>query len=167
MKRNKVFYLAVLAGSLAVGSAQAQSPAPSAPGAKPAAPPPAPVSRTEQGKLDPRAARYYSLTWGIDSLSVKLVESGEMIRFSYRVVDAEKAKTVADKKNKPSMIDPSAGVQLDVPELEQIGMLRQMNQPEAGKSYWMAFSNSGRVVKRGDRVNVVIGLFRANALIVE
>jgi len=26
-------------------------------------------------------------------------------------------------------------------------------------SYWMAFSNSGRRVKRGDRVNVVIGHF--------
>jgi hypothetical protein len=45
--------------------------------------------------------------------------------------------------------------------------LRQSSTPEAGKSYWMAFSNSGRVVKRGDRVDVVIGLFHANGLLVE
>jgi len=33
--------------------------------------------------------------------------------------------------------------------------------------YWMAFSNKGRVVKRGDRVNVLIGSFQANGLTVE
>jgi hypothetical protein len=31
----------------------------------------------------------------------------------------------------------------------------------------MAFSNVGRRVKRGDRVNVVIGNFRAEGLVVE
>ena len=39
--------------------------------------------------------------------------------------------------------------------------------PEAGKSYWMAFSNKGRIVKRGDRVNVVIGQFHADGLAVD
>jgi len=33
--------------------------------------------------------------------------------------------------------------------------------------YWMAFSNKGRLVKRGDRVDVVIGQFRAEGLTVE
>jgi hypothetical protein len=31
----------------------------------------------------------------------------------------------------------------------------------------MAFSNKGRLVKHGHRVNVVIGSFRANGLVVE
>jgi hypothetical protein len=31
----------------------------------------------------------------------------------------------------------------------------------------MAFSNKGRLVKRGDRVNVVIGKFRADGLVVD
>jgi hypothetical protein len=31
----------------------------------------------------------------------------------------------------------------------------------------MAFSNKGRLVKRGDRVNVVIGQFRAEGLVVD
>jgi hypothetical protein len=49
-----------------------------------------------------------------------------------------------------------------------VGMLRQSsNKPEVGKSYWMAFSNSGRRVKRGDRIIVQIGKFRADGLIVE
>jgi len=90
-----------------------------------------------------------------------------MIRFSYRVIDADKAKTLNDKKAEPSLIDPQAGVQLVVPSLEQVGQLRQSSTPEAGESYWMAFSNKGRLVKRGDRVDVVIGQFHAKGLLVE
>ncbi len=62
---------------------------------------------------------------------------------------------------------PEARARLVVPSLEKVGMLRQSNTPEPGKSYWMAFSNPSRTVKRGDRVNVVIGHFQAEGLIVE
>jgi hypothetical protein len=110
---------------------------------------------------------YYGLVWGVGSLSVKLVESGEIIRFSYSVVDAEKAKAINDKKVEPSLIDLQAGVKLVIPMLEKVGRLRQTSTPETGKSYWMAFSNKGRLVKRGDRVNVVIGNFHADGLVVE
>lgn len=95
------------------------------------------------------------------------MESGEVIRFAWRVVDPEKAKMIHDKKFEPSLIDLQAGVSLVVPSLEKVGQLRQASTPEAGKSYWMAFSNKGRRVKRGDRVDVVIGQFRANGLMVE
>jgi len=192
MKFDKKFNAILLTGVLAFGlglsqaGAQTAAPAsPAAPAAKtPAAKTPAaktPAAKTrakgaaasvsqsqaDPGRLDARASRFYSLVWGIDSLTVKLVESGEMVRFNYRVVDTDKAKIVADNKSTPSLVDPQAGVKLVVPELEQVGMLRQSATPELGKSDGMAFSNSGRVVKRGDRVNVVIGLFRANGLVVE
>jgi hypothetical protein len=113
-----------------------------------------------------RAVQYYSMVWGVDSLDVKWTESGEVIRFTYRVLDPEKAKIINDKKNEPSLIDPQAGVKLVVPSLEKVGQLRQSSPPEAGKTYWMAFSNKGRYVKRGHRVDVVIGTFRAEGLIV-
>ena len=90
-----------------------------------------------------------------------------MIRFSYRVLDPAKARPLNDQHNEPSLIDPKAGVKLVVPSLEKVGKLRQSSSPEAGKMYWMAFSNKGRLVKPGDRVNVVIGKFQANGLIVE
>ena len=35
------------------------------------------------------------------------------------------------------------------------------------KSYWMAFSDKGRLVTRGGCVEVVIGKFRAEGLVVE
>lgn len=114
-----------------------------------------------------RAGLYYKYVWGIDSLSVKLMESGELIRFTWRVVDANRAEMLNDKKAAPSLIDPHAGVSLVVPSMEKVGQLRQSGAPEIGKSYWLAFSNKGRTVRRGDRVNVVIGSFRAEGLAVD
>ncbi len=114
-----------------------------------------------------KAGRYYKLVWGVDSLSVKLVESGELVRFSWRVLDPAKAGVLSDKKLEPSLVDPGAGVSLVVPVMEKIGQLRQSAPPDPGKSYWMVFSNKGRLVKRGDRVDVVIGEFRAEGLAVD
>jgi hypothetical protein len=89
-----------------------------------------------------------------------------MIRFSYRVTDAQKAKALNDKKSSPSLLDEQAHVKLVVPSLEKVGELRQSATPEGGKAYWMVFSNKGRFVKPGDRVSVVIGKFRADGLVV-
>ena len=114
-----------------------------------------------------RAAQYYKLVWGVDSLGVRWAESGELIKFSYRVLDADKAKALNEKQAEPSLIDPTAGVKLSVPSMEKIGQLRQSGTPDVGRSYWMAFSNKGRLVKRGDHVNVVIGQFRADGLVVD
>jgi hypothetical protein len=124
-------------------------------------------SRYRPSHIPKRAVAYYSLVWGVDSLAVKWTESGEVIRFTYRVLDADKAKVLNDKKNQPVLNDPQAGVQLVVPSLEKVGQLRQSSPPEAGKSYWMAFSNKGRPVKRGDHVTVEIGTFKAEGLIVD
>ena len=114
-----------------------------------------------------RAMMYYQGVWGVDSFRVKWAESGELIRFSWRVVDPDKAAVLNDKKAEPTLIDPQAGVSLVVPAVSNVGKMRQASTPEAGKSYWMAFSNVGRRVKRGDRVSVVIGKFRAEGLAVE
>src|SRR5882672_3413826 len=79
----------------------------------------APV-RYKPDRFAGRAWKYYQLIWGIDSLTVRLVESGEVVRFSYRVVDADKARALNDKKSEPSLIDPRAGVSLVVPRMEKI-----------------------------------------------
>jgi len=110
---------------------------------------------------------YYSMFWGIENPRVKAVESGELIRFSYSVLDPEKAKMLNDKKFEPHLVSPAAGIRLSVPALEKVGQLRQSSTPQAGVSYWMAFSNPGRRVRAGDRVNVVIGQFHADGLVVE
>lgn len=117
--------------------------------------------------LGGHAGRYYRTIWGIESLSVKSAEAGEMIRFSYRVVNSAKAKNLNDKRIEPSLIDEKAHVKLVVPMMDKVGKLRQTSAPEDGKTYWMLFSNKHGYVKRGDHVDVVIGNFHANGLVVD
>jgi hypothetical protein len=167
-KTTSLLVAGVFASSALVLTAGAQSPAPAGttvPAAKPSGT--AAPSRYRPDRFAGRAGKYYELIWGVDSLAVKWTESGEVIRFTYRVLDAGKAKTLNDKKAEPALIDPQARVKLVVPSMEKVGQLRQSSTPQAGKSYWMAFSNKGRLVKRGDRVNVVIGQFRAEGLVVD
>ena len=163
---------AILTGCFIFGfilpvSARAQSASSSrtAPGQKPAAH----VSPTHYrpNRFSKRAEMYYGGVWGIDSLTVRAAESGELIRFHYRVLDASKARQLNDKKAQPTLVDLKEGVQLVVPSLEKVGQLRQSSTPEDGKVYWMAFSNPRRTVKPGDRVNIVIGQFHADGLVVE
>ena len=162
IRGTKVMVLAgVLASSTLIMTVGAQSPAPTGQPAH------ADAKRYQPDRFAGRAGKYYELVWGVDSLAVKWTESGEVVRFTYRVLDADKAKTLNDKKAEPFLIDPKAQVKLVVPSLEKVGQLRQSSTPQAGKSYWMAFSNKGRLVKRGDRVSVVIGRFRADGLVVD
>jgi hypothetical protein len=159
--------VALLVGLLGTGVA---TPFLSAQTAMPAAKPAPPVSgptRYQPNRLSAHAIAYYAAVWGIDSLSVKTAESGELVRFTYQVLDADKARMLNDKTNNPFLISPAAGLRLSVPSLEKVGQLRQSSTPEPGKFYWMAFSNPGCKVKRGDRVDVVIGQFRAEGLVVE
>ena len=159
----------IIAGSIFVSLAAAQNAAQvqSAPQAgKPAAA--AAPFRNQPVRIPNREAAILEAVWGIEAPSVKAVESGVILRFSYRVLDPEKAKPLNDRKFSPVLECPEKGVQLVVPSLEKVGQLRQAPHTiEAGKSYWMAFSNSGRPVKPGDHVDVVIGNFRANGLTVE
>ena len=144
--------------------AQAVAPAkPSAPAGRPAAA----WQGSQANRLSHRAEMYYEGIWGVGELRVKAAESGELIRFNYRVLDPAKAAALNDKKTEPELFDAQAGVKLAVPQLEKVGKLRQSSTPKAGMTYWMAFSNPTLAVKRGHRVDVVIGSFRANNLIVE
>jgi hypothetical protein len=164
ISRTALMLLAgVLVSSICVSAARSQT-ASHAASSKPTA---AARMHYQPDRFAGRARKYYALVWGVDSLSVKWTESGEVIRFAYRILDAEKAKMLNDKKAEPELIDPKAGVKLVVPSLEKVGQLRQSSTPEAGRTYWMAFSNKGRPVKRGDHVNVVIGPFHADGLVVD
>ena len=161
---------AVLASSLAASNAafpQSSQATPNPPGAASTPARAGAPLRSVSKRLPWQAQVYYQVVWGIDSLKVKYTESGEMIRFSYRVLDPAKAAPLNDKKAEPSLIDPQARVKLVVPQMEKVGRLRQSSTPIAGKSYWMAFSNSGRRVRPGDSVDVEIGQFHAINLVVE
>ena len=162
-KVNALLLAFALVGGAAASSASAQS-APEKSAKAVDASVPAHYRPNQPSK---RAGEYFGLIWGVEGLNVKAVESGALIRFSYRVLDPSKAGILNDKKVDAFLIAPALGVRLSVPSLEKVGQLRQGATEEAGKSYWMAFSNPRRTVKRGDRVNIVIGNFHADGLIVE
>lgn len=169
MIRAAIFGTVLLCAALSAQNAppaQAQKPQ-SQSAAQSAQPATVGNSRYVRNHVSRHATMYYEGIWGVDSLRVKLAESGELVRFDYRVLDPEKAAALNDKKAEPELYDAEAGVKLVVPQMEKVGKLRQSSTPKAGMTYWMAFSNPTRVVKRGHRVDVVIGSFRASNLVVE
>ena len=109
----------------------------------------------------------YALQWGVDSLQAHQTNAGNLIRFSYRVIDTSKAKVLIDRTAAPQMLSPRANVALQIPVMDKVGPLRQSTELEPGKVYWMAFSNKGNLVKSGDRVSVVVGAFQVDGLIVQ
>jgi hypothetical protein len=123
--------------------------------------PPSAVAKSQRG------AEFIKKRWGIDNIIVRATASGELIRFSYRIVDAEKAALINDKAKTPYLIEEKMGIALQIPQMEKVGQLRQTAKPENGRAYWMAFSNKGKVIKPGSRVDIVIGSFRINDLVVE
>src|SRR2546423_5186191 len=117
--------------------------------------------------LPKNAKKHHLATGGIDNLKVRRTASGNLIRFSYRVTDAERAKGLGDKQAKPYLISQRSRAVLQVPVMDKVGQLRQAGPPRAGQEYWMVFSNKGDVVKAGERVSVVIGSYRFDGLLVE
>ena len=93
--------------------------------------------------------------------------AGNLIRFSYRVVDTNKARVLIDKAATPLMVSPRTKVALQVPVMDKVGPLRQSTELETGKTYWMVFSNKGGLVKPGDHVSVLVGKFRVDGLVVQ
>ena len=122
------------------------------------------ISRTVNST---RAAMMYRRLWGIDNITLKATASGSVIRFSYLVVDANKAQVLNDKKQDPFLVVQKNGARLEVPATEKVGKLRQTATPENGRDYWMVFQNASHMVQPGDRVNIVIGTFHADGLVVE
>ncbi len=122
-----------------------------------------PFTATQKSR---HADNFYKGIWGVENLEVREAASGSLLRFSYRVTDANRAQTLNDKKATPYLIDEKTGAVLQVPVMPKVGMMRQTADPENGRDYWMVFSNKG-VVKPGSRVDVVVGNFRANGLVVK
>ena len=148
--RTKVMLLAgFLASSIVLDSATAQEGRRQAGPGAPSSPLVSSNSTANATRLTPAATSsanrdaYFKRRWGIEIVGVRLVSSGTLIRFSYRVLDAGRAKQLNDKKLEPRLIDETTGVMLQIPVMEKVGQLRQTATPENGREYWMVFSNKG------------------------
>jgi hypothetical protein len=114
-----------------------------------------------------RGIMKYRQIWGVDNLKLEPTASGGLIRFSYRVVDADKAQELNDKKKDPYLLVEKTGTKLALQSAERVGQLRQTATAENGRTYWMIFGNSSHLVKPGDRVDIAIGTFHAYGLFIE
>ena len=113
------------------------------------------------------AKNYEQAVWGVDNMLVRYMASGNLIRFSYRVTDPARAKALGDKLATPLLYGQRSRALLHIPVMDKVGQLRQSGTALAGREYWMVFSNKGNLVKPGDRVNVAVGPFHADGLMVE
>jgi hypothetical protein len=115
----------------------------------------------------PREKTYLKRRWGVEVMDVRQTAAGHMLEFRYKVLDAQKAKPLFERRTKPVLTHAETGARLIVPTPATTGALRNSNPPIAGQTYWMFFANPGRLVKPGNHVSVEIGEFRAEALIVK
>ena len=162
--RRSLLVMLTLGALGAAGSARAQAVAASSAAS---APPQRKVSPFRQQRTSTKAQHFYESRFGVDKLKVSSTNSGTLIRFTYRVSDPELAASLGDKKNNPQLYGIRSRAVLQIPVMDKVGALRQANKPESGKEYWMVFSNKGNLVRPGDRVDVVIGQFHAEGLMVE
>jgi hypothetical protein len=106
--------------------------------------------------------------WGIQVSGLFLSAGGNMVDFRYRVLDPAKAAALTKADIKPSLLDQTTGAKLIVPSTPKVGQLRQtVQRPVAGKIYFMLFANTRHHVKKGDKVTIIAGDFKAENLAVE
>ncbi len=105
--------------------------------------------------------------WGIEIIALRPTAAGHMLDLRYRVTDPVKARDILDKRQKAYIVDQKSGKALPVP-VTKAGPLRQTTlQPEAGRIYFVLFSNPAGLVKEGSNVTVIIGDFSLEDIPVE
>ena len=115
----------------------------------------------------PREKTFLKRRWGVEIMDVRQTAAGYMLEFRYRVLDAEKAKPLFERRTKPVLTHAESAAKLIVPTPAKTGALRNSNPPLAGQTYWMFFANPGKLVKPGDHVSIEIGEFHADGLLVQ
>jgi len=123
-------------------------------------------AKSKQHQPHPRDMTYMKRKWGVELLYVRETSANYMLEFRYKVLDADKAKPLFERQTKPVLTHVKTGAKLIVPTPAKTGALRNSNPPKTGKVYWMFFANPRKLVKPGDQVNIDIGDFHANGLVV-
>jgi hypothetical protein len=96
---------------------------------------------------------------GVQPIVLRPTFGGAMLDFRLKVLDADKARPLFERRVKPYLVDRKSGEALGMPEDTKLGALRAglRNPPIAGKLYFILFANGQGTVRRGSRVDVVLG----------
>jgi hypothetical protein len=102
-----------------------------------------------------------SIVWesnGIRIERIKLAANGLMLDLRYRITDLEQARALLKRNTPITLIDQVSGTVLAVPNMANVGMLRNLpTSNDTSKLLWMFFNNPGGVIKPGSRVTLAIG----------
>ena len=118
------------------------------------------------------AEKYQALVdrWGVRPVAMRITVADYFVDFRYVIVDPEKAKAILSrsKKNKEIyLLDQKTGKKFPVP-VTKVGPLRSTTlSPKKDRQYTILFSNVGKSIKKGDKVSVIIGDFKAENISVE
>jgi hypothetical protein len=105
--------------------------------------------------------------WGIRILHLRSTAENHMLDLRFRVLDPEKAREVLSRNHKSYLIDQTTGKTLPVP-VTKAGALRQTTlKPEAGRVYFILFSNGNGFLQQGSQVTWVIGDIRIKNIALE
>lgn len=115
----------------------------------------------------PREKTYMKRQWGVEVLYVRQTAAGYMLEFRYKVLDPEKAKPLFERQTKPLLTHVETGSKFVVPTPAKTGALRNSDLPLANHTYWMFFANPAKLVKPGEHVNIEIGDYLAENLVVQ
>jgi hypothetical protein len=105
--------------------------------------------------------------WGVEVEGMELTAGGYMLNFRYKVLDAQKAAPLFVRRTKPVLTDERSGEHFQVPVGPTTGALRNSNNPQEGRTYFMFFANPGHYLKKYDLVTVTIGEFSVSNIVVK
>jgi hypothetical protein len=109
----------------------------------------------------------YLAQWGVTIRGVRLTGAEHFVDFRFRVIDPEKAVKLMNRKEQAVLIDEVSKKALPV-TTGKLGPLRPSDMaPKANRDYVILFSNLDKILKKGSKVTVVIGEFKAEGLTVE
>jgi len=99
--------------------------------------------------------------WGVEILSLRSTAAGYFLDLRYRVLDADKAQSLADTKKDAYVLDPLTQIRQDVADTPTAGQLRERGRKLiADRVYSIVFANAAKRITPGMKVTLVVGDLR-------
>ncbi|HJP02293.1 MAG TPA: hypothetical protein QF764_11040 [Planctomycetota bacterium] len=106
--------------------------------------------------------------WGVEVLGIRRIAAGYMLDFRFRVLDAEKAAPILDRRIPAHVKVTETGTRLLVPQAPKLGSMRQTTfDVKTDRNYFIVFANPSQTVRVGDEVSVVVGDFQTGDMTVQ
>jgi hypothetical protein len=96
---------------------------------------------------------------GISVESIQLLAGGDLARLNYRVTDYPLARKSLGLGNSIRILPAGTSRPLSVTQAGILGPLRQ-RPSRGGRLHFVLFNNSGRILRPGDRADVLLGKVR-------